>query len=87
MSREDEVRRQLEQAAAQQQLGQCPVEGDVDAAFGIIKEGKKVLRHVLKGGTEHAGKKTDRRVRAAAKIAKQKTGGVSKFGPLHVTWR
>ncbi len=42
MSREDEVRREMEKDAAEQQL-ECPVEDGVDAAFGFreVKKGHK----------------------------------------------
>jgi hypothetical protein len=50
MSMEDQVRRELEQAAAQQQIqpAECPVEEDIDVALSV---GRK------KGGTPVKGRK------------------------------
>lgn len=44
MSLEDQTRRQLEQAAAEQQVqpSECPVEGDIDAALGMVTPKTKV---------------------------------------------
>ncbi len=60
MSREDEVRRELEKAAVEQQ---CPVDGEVDAALGIGRTLKKVGVKV---------KKAVRNVRRATYGATQK---------------
>lgn len=39
MSYEDEIRRQMEQAAAAQQLQpQCPADEDIDGAFSMVRE-------------------------------------------------
>ena len=49
MSLEDQVRRQMEVAAAQQH-SECPMEEDVDAAFGF-REMKKELKKKYGVGT------------------------------------
>lgn len=48
MSYESEMRRQMEQKAAEQ--SQCPVDGEVDAAFSLRKEKKALKKSMgLKG--------------------------------------
>lgn len=54
MNYEQQVRRQMEQQATEQQLD-CPIEGDVDAALSNINE-------INKGGT---GRKNERKMRVS----------------------
>jgi hypothetical protein len=87
MSMEDQVRREMETAAAQQQIqpAECPVDEDIDAAFD----------HELPyGGTGRAyahkvGKGENKSLRKAINIHKKNFGGkkaprraIPKSGPI-----
>ncbi len=83
MSREDEVRRELEQAAAEQQV--CPIEENIAAELGIISEGRKILKAGSKSGIKGMVQKAVGRGAAALRRATKGTGVKVRFtrkGPL-----
>lgn len=61
MSYEDNVRRQMEGAANAQARGECPVDGEVDAAFGFREIKKSLKKNYGVGRRKGAGEYTLKR--------------------------
>ena len=70
-SYEDQVRRQLEQSAAEQQ---CPVDGDLDAAFSFKDKKKAFKKRRDAGGINSSGTKDQ-------VVMRKGGGGTVKYGP------
>lgn len=79
MSYEDQVRRQMEEAANQQARGECPVEGEVDAAFGFFAGVKRAVVSGAKRIGSAFKKKAVTREQGLARAKAAQAAGRAKF--------